>query len=157
MLRLTHFTDKPLRFDPTRQYDNEKQIHWSKPQGLWLSDESDHGWTQWCQGADFQLESLAFATVFECDTSQWCVINKPSELIDFTSEYGTETYYKFTLEIDWKRVMRQYAGILITPYQWKLRLNPQTHWYYSWDCASACVWDLTSVRALSNRELLPAR
>lgn len=34
------------------------------------------------------------------------------------------------------------------PYQWECRLDRDTFWYYSWDCASACIWNLQAVRPL---------
>jgi hypothetical protein len=45
--------------------------------------------------------------------------------------------------IDWVRVAAEYAGILIAPYQRPVR--HEIMWYYTWDCASACIWDTSII------------
>ena len=51
-----------------------------------------------------------------------------------------------THEIDWKKVKSKYQGIIIAPYQWSCRLNLDSNWYYGWDCASGCIWDLDCIK-----------
>ena len=48
--------------------------------------------------------------------------------------------------IDWHAVAQAYAGIEIAPYCWSLRFEYEFLWYYGWDCASGCVWELSAVR-----------
>lgn len=47
---------------------------------------------------------------------------------------------------DWIDVASRYSGIEIAPYQWKRRIHPSTFWYYTWDCASGCIWDLSAIK-----------
>lgn len=39
-----------------------------------------------------------------------------------------------------------YGAMEITPYLWEKRL--ESMWYYGWDCASGCVWDIQAVADL---------
>ena len=65
----------------------------------------------------------------------------------FTAEYGdNERYCRM---IQWDRVAERYQGIVITPYIWSRRLEPETHWYYPWDCASGCIWDGEAVESIT--------
>ncbi|QBI98814.1 hypothetical protein SEA_BOBBY_184 [Mycobacterium phage Bobby] len=48
--------------------------------------------------------------------------------------------------IDWGKVAADYGGIIIAPYQWSRRMDP--HWYYTWDCASGCIWNLEAIESL---------
>lgn len=50
-----------------------------------------------------------------------------------------------TYELDWLKVKQKYQGIIIAPYQWKCRMAQETKWYYGWDCASGCIWDLDCI------------
>lgn len=145
---LTHFSKDPFHFEPGRQYeqldnDNFGQSIIGKPNGLWLSDESSYGWKEWCRSAGYGDTSLA--TNFVCDLTDWCLLLTSNEILAFTEKYSTPEFRVFRC-IDWVRVKKEFSGILITPYDWKLRLDPRTHWYYGWDCASACVWDLMTVK-----------
>ena len=59
----------------------------------------------------------------------------------------TFTHHHRSYRINWQPLTEQYAGIIISPYQWKRRLDGRaSDWYYGWDCASACIWDLSAVR-----------
>lgn len=67
---------------------------------------------------------------------------------EFSKKFSTD---KATLKecgfiwIDWVKVKPLYDGIIITPYQWRCRLDPDIFWYYSWDCASGCIWNLETI------------
>ena len=56
--------------------------------------------------------------------------------------------------IDWKKVASKYDGIEIVPYQPKARMN--LLWYYGWDIASGCIWNLgnTSLNLISKLFLI---
>jgi hypothetical protein len=51
--------------------------------------------------------------------------------------FGGFTFHDY--DIDWERLAKEYDGVEIAPYQWQRRLSDQ-RWYYSWDCASGCIW-----------------
>jgi hypothetical protein len=53
--------------------------------------------------------------------------------------------------IDWFKVVRNFPGIIIAPYLWERRnsngFNWDSCWYYGWDCASGCIWDLRCIES----------
>jgi hypothetical protein len=61
--------------------------------------------------------------------------------------------YQMTYEIDWYRVAEQYDGIIITPYIYERRLTEYTTWYYSWDCASGCIWNGKAIANITSKKL----
>lgn len=138
---LSHFSRKHFRINRSRIY---VQIDNFKPTGLWLSDESGHGWQKWCKTENYATDSLKFEARYECDTSKWLVLNTPNKVVKFSKKYEKLIGSYYT-EIQWDEVKKDFAGILITPYHWSLRLDRRVAWYYSWDVASACVWDLSTV------------
>lgn len=149
---LSHFSKEPFEFDPKRKYSLEHK--WAyKPKGLWLSHEDPQafGWREWCEGEEFGLERLKYRSDFECDLTYWAVLRTSDEILSFSKEYGMDdpsSAVKIFKMMDWPRVVKEFSGLLITPYNWSLRLHPATHWYYGWDCASACCWNLKTVRPL---------
>lgn len=144
-MRLSHFSAQPMKFDPARTYlaPLDEGTLWSKPHGLWLSDETEHGWQKWCEAEKWNLDGFKHRLDFECDTSRWLVLNTQRKVVAFTDKYGRLDLGRYMA--DWAPVQAEYGGILISPYQWGLRLSDKAPWYYPWDCASACVWDLSTV------------
>lgn len=146
LITLSHFT--PTKFTLRRKVKYTNAAPNDKPQGLWLSDESDHGWKQWCKSENFYKQNLKFNNQFKCDTSNWLHLDSPAKILKFSKEFGVEMAFRSSFNIDWARVSSLYSGILITPYQWKCRHHEKTRWYYGWDVASACVWDLSSIKRI---------
>lgn len=141
---LAHYSGNPFTLDKDRKYSPDPKEPRFKPVGLWLSDcASGYGWKDWCEEQNWGISRLVHKTEFVCDTSKWVVLKDERDILSFTDEYSTEEY-RYLRVIDWPEVMRQFSGIVITPYIWKCRLK--VPWYYGWDCASACVWDLSTVR-----------
>lgn len=149
-LTLTHWSPDPFVLDTTRTYSQEDFGN-GKPRGLWLSDESgDPGWREWCESEEFHCDGLAHATQFRlAESSRVLVLASPADLRAFTDAYkqsiqpGLRQHW-----IDWERVAEKHSGVLITPYQWECRLDFDMMWYYGWDCASACIWDLTAIERI---------
>ena len=64
---------------------------------------------------------------------------------EFWKEWGGPSGNKWRDRcINWRAVAGDYAGLIITPYQWSRRLEPYS-WYYGWDCASGCIWDPSAI------------
>lgn len=148
---LSHFSNKKLKFDPNQQYDFGRR-DWFKPVGLWLSDETSHGWKSWCEDREFGLERLKKETRFKVDLTNVILVDTIEKLSSFTKEFSYTPKWADGLEIvkyiNWPEVKKLYSGIIITPYQWECRLDPDLFWYYSWDCASGCIWDLTKLKII---------
>ena len=146
--KLTHFS----------KYDNEsldKLIpmadkdfgNCAKPAlGLWLSDETDYGWKEWCTDEEFRLECLKHPYSVELDPKHTLHICGPDELVEFSKNYGRFTEKRVPWEtslamgIHWNRVAKEYKAVVITPYidGWLIMESP---WYAGWDCASGVVMD----------------
>lgn len=144
---LTHFTKEPFTLDRSRTYE-EKEEYIYKPHGLWLSHEStDNGWKSWCKSEEFALERLKFERRFKIIEGDVLILRSLKDMRDFNDKY---TMYHDQVRsltfIDWVKVKRDYKGLIITPYHWPLRLDMDFSWYYGWDCASGCIWDLSAIK-----------
>lgn len=159
-ITLAHYCKKDFRVNWQRKYKvNSPAI--GKPDGFWLSDDSDFGWKEWCKGEKFRVGELKRRIHFRCDTKRWLVIRTKEELKAFELKYlKPDKIYlnsnlpksmlddlRFMGRIDYTAIKRSYRGLLITPYRWDCRHGGNI-WYYGWDCASACVWDLSTIRRL---------
>ena len=142
--------DTEWTFDESKTYNNDPDEHGFKPNGLWLS--VDGGWRDWCSGEmPHWLEGPEIE--FTVDLSRILVIDTVAKLDAFNETYatpfGTAFYLNspaenkpYPLFVNWKPLTERYSGIMIAPYFYARRY---CGFYYPWDCASACVWDLTAV------------
>lgn len=153
-----HFTNKLLR-----RFRNKKQKSDDKPQGLWYG--IDFSWAEWCFAEEFdrvgtyiyeiivneerilKINNLRQFDAFEKKYRQLPHYVKENNLLIKTlsdaglfdaGDYGFNFF-----AIDYEEVAKEFGGIEINPYFYQRRLN--TKWYYTWDCASGCVWDRTAV------------
>lgn len=160
-MHLVHYTDREFELKPLK-YD-QAELNWqAKPNGLWVSVEGDYDWKSWCEGENFRTEHLAkeYEVILK-KNAKILYIRTPEEILSLSKEYPfirpqwdnpegrriCETY-----EVDWNKVKEKYQGIIIAPYQWKCRLHLDCNWYYGWDCASGCIWDLTCIKEFKLRE-----
>src|SRR5690606_32740643 len=156
MSRLLHYSSTPLvaiysvsQEPPGSRYD--------KPNGLWVSVEGEMDWREWCVAESFgdPDSQLCYEVTLSPDANM-LRLESPGDLLRFTNKYGVGPYLgpmagrtvMFGLGIDWPEVASTYAGIIIAPYQWSMRLDDRVRWYYGWDCASGCVWDASAVSDL---------
>ena len=157
---LTHYSAKPLRLNRKKIYQTNRYS--GKPEGLWLSDESikEEGW----EAAGKQMfgdEDFAYKSSFKLDLSRVLWLQCFSDMERFTKVWGASPLstlipniylpnnLKF-LSIRWGDLSNHYGGILITPYLWKARHS--FLWYYAWDAASACIWDLSLLKRIDVRK-----
>lgn len=143
-MELSHYTEQPLVFDRERTYEQGTTSN-GKPRGMWVSIDGEYGWPEWCRAENWGVERLAHRTpVTLAPNANVLVMGSLAELITFTERYG---YHRWAMwSIDWTRVEQDYDGVIITPYLWDARLNEHTDWYYGWDCASGCIWNLDAIR-----------
>lgn len=141
---LIHFSNRPFIMEE-KSYEQKIAI---KPNGLWLSDESQKdSWFNWCQQEQFNLKNLKHRTEFDVDTKHIFLIENEKELKAFNDIYAapidpTSTF----LWPKWDKLSQNYKGIIISPYQFKFRFDLNFLWYYGWDCASGCIWDLSCLK-----------
>ena len=107
-----------------------------KPVGLWYSVGNE--WIEWCRIEEFYTQDPKFIYALAVDESKLLRLVSVLDILAFTAEFGDphDSY-----NIDWPAVAQRWGGIEIAPYQWELRLDRRTCWYYSWDVASGCLWE----------------
>ena len=149
--------------EPILELEKRKYIQKSdsKPQGLWYGFDME--WIKWCERETPDFISEYIYRVF-VDGSNILQIKNYNELIEFTTKYYDKTnpsnifhtiydkknpinisyaisniYY-----IDWNEVSMEYDGIEINPFIRKE--SCELMWYFGWDVASGCIWNLDKVR-----------
>ena len=142
MTRLMHYSRERIRFDRSRVFEPRPAGPYTKPPGFWVSVEGPDDWPTWCQSEQFRLGTFEHAFEVTVDAgANVLTLASPEELHAFTARYGSVADgFGSDLAIAWGRVMLEYDGILIPTYQWSCRYD--LSWYYGWDCASGCIWNL---------------
>ena len=154
-MKLVHWSDRPVGPLVNVSQPPAEENWRMKPVGLWLSDESDYGWKQWCEDENFNVGGHVVQTEFNVDMKDVLHLSTPEQIDSFTDEYGVERAPYHDRMINWHAVAQTYKGILITPYCHARRLEHM--WYYGWDCASGCFWDTSCLELIKNsHELLEA-
>lgn len=131
------------------------QYNHFKPNGLWVSVEGfeeDINWKDWCEAEEFRLEHLKYAyEIILKPDHNLLILTSPAQLQEFTENYKGELIpgLRSIDIIQWGLVAQKYTGILIAPYQWSCRFEPGLFWYYGWDCASGCIWDLRVIKSIN--------
>lgn len=147
---LFHYTKKPFTLDRNRRYDVGARSHVGKPNGLWVS--VGDAWEQWCRWEGWNTGSLAVRyRVTLTPGARILCLTTVEDILAFSRGYQTEML--FGLEApDWQRLeFEGWQGVVIAPYQWSLRCD--LRWYYPWDCASGCIWDLAAINEMTLSEL----
>lgn len=158
---------------PISQYGDHRS---AKPCGLWISVEDyedDQTWKTWCEGEQYEIGGLQYRYSIEIESKNILWLRTDDELISFSEKYkgnDPSEYDKFCSDqysehldelykrigkrrlpyiylIEWGAVKDLYDGIIIAPYSWNLRMDLQ--WYYGWDCASGCIWNLSAIKNFS--------
>lgn len=156
-MTLMHYAAAPITFDRGRTYTQEEPHAYGKPAGLWVSVAGEDDWPSWCRKEEFAQDSLAAVhSVTLAESAEVHTITSAFELDAFTGLYAVQTdrERKFTWTandqrhwpIDWRRVAEDCNGLIIAPYQWARRL--ELDWYYGWDCASGCIWNLDAIESV---------
>lgn len=142
---LLHYAGSPVVLG-RRAYRQEPDF---KPRGLWVSVGDD--WRRWCDGEDFNQDRLSACHRVELSNNANILRIEDAAGVDrFTSKfYRNDTGWRFDGGIDWRMVADQWQGIIIAPYCYERRMEPNTFWYYPWDCASGCIWDLSAIAAVT--------
>jgi hypothetical protein len=156
-MEFSRYAKRPM----TRVYDRVQPgkvpgwAHQPKPSGLWLSVDGEYDWYWWCRSENFPCGHLRYKVRLQRE-ERLLWLTTPDELHAFTEKYSVDVTEFFHVDgkpdhnwyghyINWCAVAIKYAGIVIAPYQWSLRM--QYMWYYPWDCASACIWDASCIRS----------
>lgn len=147
-MKLIHYTSKKTDLDFQRKYvDDFEKNATLKPTGLWVSVKGEDDWKWWCEEIEWDNRITHAYEVKTKENANILYLKSPFELHEFTKQYlgdhGLPEITKINLYINWSKVKKEYQGIIIVPYQWSCRFDLM--WYYGWDCASGCIWDLSCI------------
>ena len=174
-MKLSHYSAVPVT--KIRAPDGA-HLYPGKPNGFWVSVDDpsptatggDHpadargawvDWKAWCESEQFALDRLKLRhrVTLVPDADLLC-LETSDAVIEFERRFGKHDRVNDHNRrdksvhtddiIDWESVERLYDGIIIAPYQWSLRLDCM--WYYSWDCASGCIWRPSAIQKI---EVMP--
>lgn len=172
--KLFHYSRRHIKKLQPRPYLYHPSLL-DKPKGLWFSVEDFSNDTNWfdfwsdMHGAENRLRYkhqitlhpnspiLYISNAMEFDIFEERFMLPNFDIYATLNQDGTK---KFSLhektfqqyEIDWCKVSRNFAGIIIAPYLWERRMNDNrsnwhTNWYYGWNCASGCIWNLRCIKS----------
>ncbi len=164
-----HISKYPIYELEKRHYNQGPN---DKPQGFWYGFGKE--WINWIESEDpkrkiehvyevdidgsnilkiknySELAEFTKEHVYEVDIdgSNILKIKNYSELAEFTKEHGSgiRENPRIIFFIDWYTIGLRYDGIEINPYIWQARLDTKFLWYYGWDIASGCIWNLDKVK-----------
>lgn len=148
-MRLIHYSDREVNLKPM-DYDQSLLSWQAKPNGLWLSVEGPYDWKNWCEGEGFRIENLVVSYEIKLkEDSKILYLQTEKEVYNMAIRFPLKSR-TWDQEIDsyclnWPEVKKKYQGIIIPQYQWECRLSQQSCWYYGWDCACGCIWDLSCI------------
>jgi hypothetical protein len=147
-MNLSHYSaDANLKLQPRPwppRESLERLIFSFKPLGLWVSVDGKDDWPSWCESECFHPERLTYRYRVTL-TSMDHVLHLQTipDILKFQNRYAVPDGLTDIPAINWYQVKEIYQGIVIAPYQWALR--NELMWYYTWDCASGCIWDMSII------------
>ena len=146
-VRFIHYSNAPVSLASLVSKSQDISVRALKPNGFWFSvDGEGDGWADWCRAEEWGLHRLVAATEVEIGPdARILTLSSAYEIDSFTKEFRGGRRHD---GIDWPVVAERWQGIIIAPYIWARRMSRHTFWYYGWDCASGCVWDVSSIAAL---------
>jgi len=128
-----HMSKDPLTLQQ-QTYEQEGGI---KPNGFWYGFGKE--WISWAKS---NMPDWAGKYIYTVEVPNNVLkITSYDELLQFNEEYKANQF-----QIDWKRVVSKFDGIEIVPYQQKAKMNIDLIWYYGWDIASGCIWNLQNLK-----------
>jgi hypothetical protein len=143
---LEHYSDAadPLDLDTLKRHRRHQS---DKPTGLWVSVPGPADWPAYCKGENLQCLGEHRHVVTLADDASLLRLATLDAVLDLHRDFpGPDVFGDgFAFSIDWTRIVERWDGILITPYQRGARLDPRSAWYYSWDCASGCIWNRRAI------------
>lgn len=149
----THYAHDPIG----KLYDTrDKQGIDHKPVGLWLSADGEDDWANWCNGESFPIGSHPYSIVLS-EQATICWLENSQQIDAFHNRFSANPEWagdRYAIKyIDWRLVAATFDGIVIAPYCWERRLDGDAHsWYYSWDCASGCIWSPFAVASIAPKK-----
>lgn len=133
-----HMSNKPINLIQ-KSYIQKPNM---KPEGFWYGFGNE--WVDWCK---YEMPDRIGKYKYNVDVGDTNIlkIKTLNELKKFNQDYHSNLFDNdISMHIDWVKVASEYDGIEINPYQYQARFD--IFWYYGWDVASGCVWNLKNVK-----------
>lgn len=146
---LRHYSEYSITLDYSRTYT---QKLFMKPFGLWISIGA--AWRKWCEDENWGLDGIIVEHKITLNQNANILhLRNFGQIIDFAQTFSKNKavlgFKNFnSMFIDWPQIALLYDGIIISPYCWTARNDPHTAFYYGWDCASGCIWNLNAIKSL---------
>lgn len=118
-----------------------------KPTGLWYGFG-----TSWIDFIRQEIPDRETEHVFkievEYNSEDMITIDNDKTFLWFSKRFkDPENEGRFgNHKINWPEVTKKYKGIEFPIYFNKYRRDLEHDWYYPWDIASGCIWDLSAVK-----------
>ena len=148
-----HMSRQPIE----KLYDRDQARHPGfKPLGLWYGCGTE--WLEWINENEPRWRGEWLYSVVLQQNANILFLSSVDDMNSFENKHRNHDAFSICspllktslmVNIDWAMVAKDYDGIEISPYQWSERLERM--WYYGWDVASGCMWN---IRAISKLELL---
>lgn len=146
-MKLFHFTPTKIELNKNRRYLKSSQSTTArKPSGFWVSVE--YSWRE--QMRDVIPSFFGHAYAVNLKPNNILYISSEQDFDNFLEKYSYEyepfkhSFGKyFNNAIDWLKLAADYDGIIFTDYFHKRRNDYS--WYYAWDCAGGCIWNLECI------------
>lgn len=124
-----------------------------KPCGLWFSDDDDYGWKEWCEAEGYRIGKLQNAYLATLDLNSILHISNMKDFAKFHKRYSIKKDENYIV-INWKAVAEKMKGIIISPYLLEVSesLDLSYIWYWGWDVACACIWDVSAIKRIQKLE-----
>jgi len=144
-------------YDESREYGKYHLRPFMKPDGFWFSPEDDNqefdgSWRDYLEQEFFGGQLLTYKYHVKLESCvNLLVLDTVAKMYEFNKRYllyDKEPVLR-SLAILWQKVALDYQGIIIAPYQWSVRLDKDFRWYYTWDCASGCIWDISAIDSIT--------
>lgn len=137
-----NFLNSPTIFTEFRSVKQENNgLFYSKPEGIWYSVGNDW-FNHLLKIGCIKIEQFIYK--IEINYSNIYTIKTEEEIDSFTELYGRSVFGNNKDDtIDWELLSKGYTGVEICPYIYSRRKSYR--WYYTWDCASGCIWDKSAI------------
>ena len=144
-----HITNRKIKIDLTKTYVQDENIF--KPSGFWYSCKNS--WYNWCYENmpkrlgkylyEVNINNKMKTNIRNINKDKILIINNKKDFQTFGKKY--KIISAGLISIDWNTVSKDYGGIEICPYLLEFRMDDNYEWYYTWDIASGCIWNLKPI------------
>jgi hypothetical protein len=142
-----HYTGENIAaLDLSRTYTQTvEKLALHTPNGLWLSITGINDWEKYCLKNYHNLTNLKYEFQVKLKPrANILILHNNAAFEDFEKKYG---YYGknhiLGLSIRWDEIIKNYQGlalpVILPP------LDNRSPWHDTWNCTSACIWDLQAV------------